>query len=273
MADLDAIVSNVEAFLKKRLDGAHVHSAIKRIRDAIAELVSNPSTPVKKTIISLLEEFQIPNSVAQSLAKSIETGIIAARQGGKQGLDANKMDFALVKKYGDLVTARFTEQFPRLSFLKKEDILSLLEQNTVPLSHLVGSNIAEALLLADPAGVVSSEGMIVEFLFKDRPLDPIEVANCFKELSDERRTVLVRIISDRITTAKEGARSRENALVQSNQGQDWMEQTLARMWLPKTLQQPIASIILQNYSIQQLINMQPRALRVLVSDIVKSYVN
>lgn len=271
MANLDAIVSNVEAFLKRRLDGAHVHTAIKRIKQAIAELVNNPSSPIKKTIISLLEEFQIPTNIAQSLAKSIETGIIAERQGQKQGVDVNKMDFELLQQYGDLVAARFAEQFPKLAFLEPSELLGLLTQNAVPLSHLVGSNVAEMLLVADPAGVVSSKDLITEFLFKDRSLDPVEVATHFKALSDEQRESLTRIIANRVTLAKESARARENLLVQSDQGQAWLEQTLARMWLPKNLQEPIANIILQNYSIQQLINMQPRALRVLVSDIVTQY--
>lgn len=270
MSALPNITFNTLKYLRSKLE-VGMHSRVETdLNNYVQYLIFNPSIKIIKPLTEFFKHFGIAENIASTLAKSFEAPIVQEREVRvtPRPISRKRLEFKGLNNDLDIVRERVLASIPQLQTMDKERLQGFLEIHSMPLARLLGSNVAEALVIADPAAVIHSKTDLLHILNGDKDIDPIAIANRFTKLSDEQRTQFSRLLSDQITTSLEKFREQKN-LSALNPIQ-WLMEELEEHWVPAELQEQVAKDMLKYNTIQQLINMPDKQFRILAANILSS---
>lgn len=268
MASLTAVVDNAIAFLKTRIPSETALTLASELQAVVGDLTNNPAHPIKPKIETLFKRYDIEPIVREKLLSSLTTAIVTERQKRYPVHDASKItsfDYELVGINKQLSLARVQDDIPQLQHLGPEKIVEIISGAALPLAKLLGVDVAKALVLTDPAGVINSKTSIARALRGASDLDPIAVTNLFTRLSGEQKAQFTRLIADRLTSSKQQYENANSGLIRDGKVKEYLSSLLIEHGIPQDFLAQVTELLLTNYRPQQLVNMSDPQLRSLLT--------
>lgn len=272
MPTLDKIITNIDTFLGRKLeDEQEKDKLVDELTSTVTDLVKHPTLPARKRLLALFKRFGIEEAIASSLVTSLSTGIEKAREKDFEIATEpiNSLFFPLLRENMELLVARAKTSIPMMDQFPDQQVLEHIEEAAIPFAQLVGSNVAEALALQDPAGVFKGK-ILVQAILQGQKGDPIQIANLFSTISSEKRQQLISLIGDKITQAQQRYQERREGLLRAGNVHQWIYDRLRERHIPHATAQEIAPIIAYNFSTEELDAMDDKKFMKLVIDVISS---
>lgn len=268
----ERIFDSVTSFLERKLENKEeLKQLLDELKATVSDLIANRHLPIKKRLQSLFVRFSVPENLAASLTTSLATGIEKER-GESHEITYNNVEnlhLPNLRKQQELVVARIGNSIPDLNLFSAEKILDMIEESAIPLAQLLGSNVAEALSIADPSGVFRSRLSILQCLH-GQLADPISIGNLFTQLGDSQKQTLVSLLSEKITDAKSRYSSRRENLLRLGKIEQWIYERLREHYIPDKTAQEIAPLIIKEHRVEELEQMNERQFRKMIIKIISN---
>lgn len=258
------VVEQTKQFVSNRINSERFDQFISEFDALISDLVSNPHLPKKRQLITLLKRYGIEEAVATKLTQSLALILSQSSAVHEPNTEIRELDFPNIKS-DPLLLEKIKQLGKQYSRFPDEHLLSILKDAAIPLASLVGSNIAEALALKDPQGVILAQGLSYQAL-RGELLDAVSISEEFGELSDSQRATLTRLIGDKITQVKEIKERMKENILREGKTHQWMFDKLKENGFTSQIAKKVIPILAKKYSVDDIDEWNPRQFRQKVVD-------
>lgn len=270
MPTINSVLQNVENYLANKLETAVTQNFSSELRATVDELLHSPQLPIKSSLKSLFIRYGLDEQIIDNLVKSLQTVIKQNQEHAfePKNLIIDKIDFPKIIENQDYLASKLQAENVRYEDFPTNSLINLIEQAALIWAKVVGSNVAEALALADPNTVINLKG-IVKTILHGKIVDPIILVNSFQSLSEEQRKKLTTILSNSITIAKQNNESRNLNMLKENRAEQWLYEKLRANYFPHDTAVALIPYLLQEYSIDTLYEINDKQFRDKVVRIIR----
>ena len=272
MPSINKILENIDVFLGGKLESDEErHRLISELSSIITDLIKHPHLPIRKRLLALFKRFEIDEAIASSLVTSLKVGIEKERSDDFElhTEEIDRLSFPLLEENAQLILEKTLASLPDLEAFPQSEILEVVEEAAIPFAQLLGSNVAEALALQSPAGLIKGKFLAFRILQGDK-VDPYQLVNLFQGLSSEQRLKLSDLVATQVTQAQQTYKKRKEDQLRVGRISQWVYDKLREINVPHQSAEYLAPKIAKSYKIEELDQMNDKQFRKLISDLISS---